>query len=497
MAKQEHLDILKRGVEVWKQWREEHPEIRPDLRKANLERANLIRADLRNANLSEADLRNANLSEADLSSADLSSANLTDAKLIEANLERADLIGAGLSRADLSRSFLREANLSKADLNNANLSEADLSNADLRMADLSVADLRGTHLVGANLNNINLRKAHLNSADLHEADLFGGYLSWADFSDANLSGATLFGAYLREANLSRANLSGADARRANFFWPDIRALFILGSGTWIYVKPTSVPSGANLSGADLSRADLSGADLSRADLSGADLREANLSFANLSGANLSRADLTGCFVYATSAWDVQLEKTIQANLIITAPTDPKELSITVDNLEVAQFIYLLLSNKKIRDVIDTITSKVVLILGRFTPKRKAVLDAIRDELRKQNYLPVLFDFDKPTSRDIHETITTLARLARFVIADITNPKSIPQELVSIVETLPSLPIQPLLKGGSKPWGMYDHIKRYPWVLPVYRYIDEISLLQSLKEKVIKPAEQKAQELEKR
>ena len=42
----------------------------------------------------------------------------------------------------------------------------------------------------------------------------------------------------------------------------------------------------------------------------------------------------------------------------------------------------MLHNQKIRDVIDTITSKAVLILGRFTPERKAVLDALREELRR-------------------------------------------------------------------------------------------------------------------
>jgi hypothetical protein len=47
-----------------------------------------------------------------------------------------------------------------------------------------------------------------------------------------------------------------------------------------------------------------------------------------------------------------------------------EPAVTVDNIEVAQFISLLLHNEKIRDVIDTITSKVVLILGRFTDERK-------------------------------------------------------------------------------------------------------------------------------
>src|SRR5262249_627555 len=82
------------------------------------------------------------------------------------------------------------------------------------------------------------------------------------------------------------------------------------------------------------------------------------------------------------------------------------------------------------------TSKVVLILGRFTPKRKIVLDAIRDELRKRSYLPLLFDFEKPFNRDITETVSTLAHMARFVIADITDAKSIPQELIRIVPIFP-------------------------------------------------------------
>ena len=46
-------------------------------------------------------------------------------------------------------------------------------------------------------------------------------------------------------------------------------------------------------------------------------------------------------------------------------------------------------------------------LGRFTPERKTVLDALRDELRQRNYLPIVFDFEKPASRDLTETISTL------------------------------------------------------------------------------------------
>src|SRR5262249_6196092 len=154
---------------------------------------------------------------------------------------------------------------------------------------------------------------------------------------------------------------------------------------------------ANLREASLSRANLYGANLRDANLNDADLSGAHLNYANLVEADLRSANLTGCGVYGVSAWGLKLsEETRQHNLIITKHNEAK---ITVDNIEVAQFIYLMLNNQKIRSVIDTITSKAVLILGRFTAERKAVLDALRDELRKRDYLPILFDFDKPTSRN--------------------------------------------------------------------------------------------------
>src|SRR5215471_13011491 len=179
---------------------------------------------------------------------------------------------------------------------------------------------------------------------------------------------------------------------------------------------------------------------------------------NLIEAKLDGANLTKCLIYGVSAWDITLENTTQTDLIITRPWQP---AITVDNLEVAQFIYLLLNNPRVRDVIDTITSKVVLILGRFTDERKAALDALREELRKRDYLPILFDFNVPASRDITETISLLARMALFVVADITDARSIPQEFAAIVPDLPSVPVQPLLLEGTAEYGMFEHFKRYP------------------------------------
>ena len=143
-------------------------------------------------------------------------------------------------------------------------------------------------------------------------------------------------------------------------------------------------------------------------------------------------------------------------------------------------------------MIDTITSKAVLILGRFTNERKAVLDALREELRKRNYLPILFDFEVPATRDITETVSLLARMARFIVADITDARSIPQELDVIVPHLPSVPVQPLLLEGSAEYGMFEHFKRYPWVLDTYRYPSSEHLIAGLAEHVIGPAEGYAQ-----
>ena len=173
---------------------------------------------------------------------------------------------------------------------------------------------------------------------------------------------------------------------------------------------------------------------------------------------------------------MELKGAVQRDLVITRDDQP---DVTVDNIEVAQFVYLLLHNEKIRSIIDTITSKMVLILGRFTPERKAVLDALREELRKHDYLPVLFDFEKPGRSDITEPVSLLARMARFVVADITDARSIPQELMVIAPDLPSVPIQPLLQEGAGEYGMFEHFRRYPWVLKEHVYVSPQQLIADL------------------
>jgi hypothetical protein len=84
-------------------------------------------------------------------------------------------------------------------------------------------------------------------------------------------------------------------------------------------------------------------------------------------------------------------------------------------------------------------------------------------------------------------------MARFIVADITDARSIPQELERIVPGLPSVPVQPLLLACQQEYGMFEHFRRYPWVLEPVLYDNQRQLLADLATKVICPAEAKVRE----
>ncbi len=136
----------------------------------------------------------------------------------------------------------------------------------------------------------------------------------------------------------------------------------------------------------------------------------------------------------------------------------------------------------------------MLILGRFTEERKKVLDALKDELRRRNYLPIVFNFQNAAGKDLDETVNFLARMSRFVIADVTDAKSIPQELKGFVEGNPSIPVLPLILKEQVEYAMFKHFRRYPWVLPLHEYESPEILLDNIISAIIDPAEKKVAEL---
>lgn len=334
------------------------------------------------------------------------------------------------------------------------------------------------NLRGANLSNKAFLGANFSEVDFYEAILTGSDLESADLSKSELHKANLIGCNLQRANLDeailyRANCSGANFSDASFDSANLKM--------------------ANLSHTKFRNANLINADLFKAELSNADLSGANLTGIRLIEANVQDCTIEGCRVYGVSAWNIKGIPKQQQNLIITSKS---EIELSVDDLEVAQFVYLLLNNEKIRNVIDTVAKKGVLILGRFTQKRLDVLKVVSDNLRKFGYLPILFTFTKPDSRSFIETVSTVAHLSRFVIADFSEPKAVLEEVPVIMQEL-SIPLQPLVvKGSGKLPSTYFNLKdkHGDKILEPYAYTDTDTLTKYFKEKVIDPAEQEADKL---
>lgn len=309
--------------------------------------------------------------------------------------------------------------------------------------------------------------------DLSGADLNGADLKKVNFYRANLNGTKLRDTNLRKANLIRTSLVGATLIDAHLF-------------------------GANLSKAKLVGAYLTGANLKEANLTSTDLTGANLVGATLEQSilvetNLTEADMRHAAIYGISVWDIHINKTKQTDLVISKQGEPV---ITVDSIEVAQFIYLLLNNQKLREVIRTISEKAVLILGRFGD-HLSVLQRIRDKLREHYFLPILFDFEKSNALNYTETVMALAHLSCFVIADFTKAQSISQELQAIVPNLPSLPVQPITQRGDIPPTMSIDFFDRESVLPLVVYEDIEDLAGKMENQIIGPALAKRREREER
>lgn len=239
--------------------------------------------------------------------------------------------------------------------------------------------------------------------------------------------------------------------------------------------------------------DFRGAGFYQTNFTGSTFINTNFRQARLIQTNFTDCNISGCSIYGISAWDLIIENAIQNDLVITKP---KEAIITVDNLQIAQFLYLMINNKNLRDAIDAISNKAVLILGNFSPDRLRILEKVKEILRSKDKIPILFNFDKPLTKDLTETVITLANLSKIVIADLTEQRSIPHELASIrAASVRSTVIAPICQNSYKEYGMFNDFKIERNYLDITHYASEKDLPVIIQE-ILDAADKKAFELEK-
>lgn len=189
----------------------------------------------------------------------------------------------------------------------------------------------------------------------------------------------------------------------------------------------------------------------------------NLNRVNLSGANFQVKEIRDTVIYGISSWDLIVsEESIQTNLVIEKTYDlyseiisQGRIPLTVDNIELAQFIYYLNDHKKMRDTINILNKRGVLLLGKFKDGGLDRLYKLKEWFIKQNYSPMIFDFDRPYSLDYTETIITLSGLSKIVVADLSG-ESVPQELHAILSNF-SKPV--IVYHDKAPYSMLKDLKR--------------------------------------
>jgi CHAT domain len=149
------------------------------------------------------------------------------------------------------------------------------------------------------------------------------------------------------------------------------------------------------------------------------------------------------------------------------------------------------------EIMSELSRRRVLILGRFTGRRLEVLEGIKAHLaaHPNRYIPELFTFTRPESRDLVESIIAFAALSRFIIADLSEPKSLPSELEAIVPNFQSVPVVPVINQTGREYATFSSVKRRPNVVkPTVRYRDLDDLLAKLDATVVPAAEQKLDEV---
>ena len=159
-------------------------------------------------------------------------------------------------------------------------------------------------------------------------------------------------------------------------------------------------------------------------------------------------------------------------------------------IEDVRALALRLDGAEVSRMLSYVAERSVLILGRFTSARKPTLELIRREIstKPRQYVPILFDFDRPHELTMLESVLRFAAVSRFVIADLSDPKWVLAEFGKIVGAFNSLPIVPIIHASQREDEVVAYVEGFRSAHKVVRYRDEAHLCSILDSEILKAGE---------
>lgn len=275
-----------------------------------------------------------------------------------------------------------------------------------------------------------------------------------DFSGLELTNVSIHNAFAEGLNIQGSKIAHCHFEEGNF-------------------------AGADFSNAEFVNTTFNKTILADANFDGASFVNCNLNRINITNANFCLREIRETVVYGVSAWDLKTcDEMKQSRLIIEKTYElysdiiaNGKIPLMVDNIELAQFIYYLSNHKKMRDVLNILNAKGVLLLGQFKDGGLERLYKLYDWLKEKNYMPMIFDFERPVNMDYTETVITMAGLSKMIIADLSGG-SVPQELHATLTNFQK-PIIAYSKTGA--YSMFKDLKRKNPYAFDFEYIDDADL----------------------
>ena len=201
------------------------------------------------------------------------------------------------------------------------------------------------------------------------------------------------------------------------------------------------------------------------------------------GASFDLKEITETVVYGIAAWDLQTSKEMKQSKLVIEKTyelysdliRQGKVPLMVDDIELAQFVYYLSNHKKMRDALNIMNDRGVLLLGRFKDGGLERLYSMREWFRGKGYMAMIFDFARPDNLSLTETVVTMAGLSKFVVVDLSG-SSVPAELQSILGQIK----KPVLAFGD-PYALFPDLTDQTRVITIEN--DELNLLRGLEKKL--------------
>lgn len=277
-----------------------------------------------------------------------------------------------------------------------------------------------------------------------------------DFSGMNLSGITIHKALAEGLTLRNAVFEGTHFEEGDF-------------------------SRADFKGTTFRNTKFNKTLLTEANFDGATLVNCNLNRANLAGASFQVKEITETVVYGIAAWDLQIADEMKQSKLVIERTyalyseiiQQGKVPMMVDDIELAQFIYYLSNHKKMRDALNILNDRGVLLLGQFKDGGLERLYALREWFQGKGYTAMIFDFARPDNLSLTETVVTMAGLSKFIVADLSG-SSVPAELQAILSQIK----KPVLAFGD-PYALFPDLEDKTSVITIEG--DESTLLGSLED----------------